>query len=106
MNEEWQSQVRLDFFLVMIHMLARVLSALLFLVGVSLIMPLFDPLKYRLMIYLYGAIFPLIAAVYYLYNGFSEHISARIGGFFFLTICIFHSIALFLTKDDARKGIE
>lgn len=106
-NEEWQNQVRLDDFLVMIHMFSRTLAGLLSLVGLSCIMPLFDPLKYRLMIYLFGAIFPGISAVFYLYNGFFEgHLSARVGGFFFLVVCVLHSIALFLTKDDARKGIE
>jgi len=106
-NDEWQNQVRLDDFLVMIHMFSRMLAILLSMVGLSFIMPLFDPLKYRLMIYLFGAIFPAIASIFYLYNGFAEgHLSARVGGFFFLIICILHSIALFLTKDDARKGIE
>ncbi len=72
-----------------------------------MIMPLYDPLKYRLMIYLNGAIFPLISAVYFLYNGFHDgYLSAQISGLFFAGIFLLHALALFLTKEDARKGIE
>jgi hypothetical protein len=106
-NEEWINQMKLDAFLVMIHIIAKVLSSLLVVVGVSMIMPLFDPLKYRLMIYLNCAIFPLISAVVTLYFGFFEgYVSARILGMFFAIIFVFQACALFLTKEDARKGIE
>jgi hypothetical protein len=106
-HEDWINQMKLDAFLVMIHIIAKVLSSLLVVVGISMIMPLFDPLKYRLMIYLNCTIFPLISAIVTLYFGFIEgDISARILGIFFAVIFVFHACALFLTKEDARKGIE
>jgi hypothetical protein len=106
-SEEWLNQIRLDAFLVMINMIARVLSALLVVVGMSMIMPIFDPLKYRLMIYMYGVIFPFAGMAFYFYNGIVENIiSARIFGLFYAVIFVFHVSALFLTKEDAKKGIE
>jgi hypothetical protein len=106
-NEDWLNQIRLDAFLVMINMIARVLSFLLVVVGISMIMPIFDPLKYRLMIYMYGVIFPFAAMVFYLYNGIVDGIiSARLFGSFYAVVFAFHTIALFLTKEDAKKGIE
>ena len=62
-SDEWLRQISADGFLVMIYLVARGLAALLVLSGISLVMPIFDPLKYRLLIHLFCVIFPLVSGV-------------------------------------------
>ena len=106
-SDEWLSQIKIDEFLILIYAMARGLSALLIVVGLSMVMPVFDPLKYRLMIYLNGVVFPLISASFLTYFGFTyEYVTPKIIGGALLVIFVIHMIALLLTKDNARKGIE
>ena len=106
-SDEWLSQIKIDEFLILIYVMARGLSALLIVVGLSMVMPVFDPLKYRLMIYLFGVIFPLISASFLAYFGFTyDYITPKIIGGALLIIFVTHMAALLLTKDNARKGIE
>jgi hypothetical protein len=106
-SDEWLSQIKIDEFLILIYVMARALSALLIVVGLSMVMPVFDPLKYRLMIYLFGVIFPLISASFMTYFGYTyDYITPKIIGGALLIIFVTHMFALLLTKDNARKGIE
>lgn len=107
-GEEWLSQMRLDEFLVMITVYSRLVSLLMFFAGISMIMPLFDPLKYRALIYFFGFFFPFFAAVsaviYYFTLG-RQLTTIIIGAFFFL-IFVLNSTGLIMTKKDAGMGIE
>lgn len=106
-NDEWLNQIRLDEFLVLIYIIARSLSALLALTGLSLVMPLYDPLKYRFLSYLLTVYFPLIMSCFLIYSGFSYgYNTSMIIGVVFGIICVANYLALLLTKANAKKGIE
>ncbi len=108
-GEDWISQMRLDEFLVLITIFAQSISLLLFFAGVSMVMPLFDPLKYRALVYFFGVFFPVSAALFAAFNYvFSEEkqTSAVILSLFFLSIAVLNMSGLFLTKKDAAMGVE
>ena len=106
-SDEWLNQIRLDEFLVMIYLVARGLSVLFVLAGVSLVMPLFDPLKYRLLIYLQCVIFPLVVTAFLVYTGITQgYMIAKIMGGIFGLIFLLNFISLHLTRRNAKQGIE
>jgi hypothetical protein len=106
LNTEWGVN-NYDAFIVLIYLVARGFSPLIIISGLSLVMPLYDPLKYRLMIYLFGAVFPVISGTYLIITGFlDKFITAYILGGGFLILFVLNLSALFLTKENARKGIE
>lgn len=105
-DQAWLSQMH-DEFVMLIYLFGRGLSPLLFITGLSMVMPLYDPLKYRLMIYLFGTIFPFITGIFFLITGLSNSIRMPIVlGSVFLGVSILNMSALLLTKENARKGIE
>jgi hypothetical protein len=105
-NTEWLSQMH-DEFVMLIYLFGRGLSPLLFITGLAMVMPLYDPLKYRLMVYLFCAIFPFITGIFFLVTGLSDNIRMpMVLGSVFLGISILNLTALLLTKENARKGIE
>jgi hypothetical protein len=106
LNNEWVVN-NYDAFIVFIYLFARGCSTLMVISGLSLVMPLYDPLKYRLMIYLYGAVFPVISGAFLIITGFiDKFVTAYILGGGFLVLFVLNLSALFLTKENARKGIE
>ncbi len=103
----------------------RAFSALLFAAGCAMILPLFDPLRYRGMIYYIGLLFPMMASVVLVKNAvllvLKYHLdraivggNAHLGGsvliviaasvFLFITIAT--SAGLLLTRKNARDGVE
>ena len=106
-SDEWLRQISADGFLVMIYLVARGLAALLVLSGISLVMPIFDPLKYRLLIHLFCVIFPLVSGGFLLFSGFYDgYMTARIIGGIFGLIFLLNFISLHLTRKNAKQGIE
>jgi hypothetical protein len=106
-SDEWLRQISADGFLVMIYLIARGLSALMVITGVSLVMPLFDPLKYRLLIHLLCVIFPFVSCAFLLYAGFYDgYMIARIIGGIFGLIFLLNFISLHMTRKNAKQGIE
>jgi hypothetical protein len=106
LNSEWGIN-NYDAFIVLIYLIVRGCSPLMIICGLSLVMPLYDPLKYRLMIYLYGAVFPFISGTFLIITGLiDKFVSAYILGGGFLILFVINLSALFLTKENARKGIE
>ena len=107
----------------MYHML-RAFAALLFTAGLTMIMPLFDPLKYRLLIYFNGVIFPFMAGIMLVKTGLSLgyrinkdsgkqffewayiHKSMIVLGVIFSSIFLISLITLLITKKDAKEGKE
>ena len=74
-----------------------------------MVMPLFDPLKYRALVYFFGVFFPVSAALFAAFNYlFSEEkqTSAVILSLFFLSVAVLNISGLFLTKKDAAMGLE
>ena len=105
----------------MYHIL-RAYAAVLFTAGITMVMPLFDPLKYRLLIYFNGVIFPFMASLMLVKTGFSLgfrmnegrqvfqwnyiHKSMIAIGLLFGFIFISCLITLFITGKDAKEGKE
>jgi hypothetical protein len=62
-EEDWLKQIINDEIISPLYYLFRIFSALLMISGIAMIMPLFDPLRYRGLIYYNGLIFSFISAV-------------------------------------------
>lgn len=106
-TEEWFNQIKIDESLVLLYLLSRGFSALLFTVGLSMILPLFDPLRYRGLIYFCCVLFPLMAGIMMIVFGITGGYRgvAVMGGIY---ACIFAGTltALMATRSEAKKGIE
>lgn len=105
----------------MYHIL-RAYAAIVFTAGMTMVMPLFDPLKYRLLIYFNGVVFPFMASLMLVKTGFSLgfrvsegrqifqwnyiHKSMIMVGLVFGFICISCLITLLITRKDAKEGKE
>lgn len=61
-NEDWFMEIPKDAFMFASITLARAFAGLLFTVGLAMILPLFDPARYRGLIYFTNVVFPLISA--------------------------------------------
>ena len=97
-NDEWATQARLDEFLMMLFMYCHVLSVLLFFCGMSLIMPLFDPLKYRSLIYLFCIFAPFIATLYSIVGFLADNIKSALAfAIFFFFIFVINLSAIIIT---------
>lgn len=129
-SENWFELVRDHELVAPLYYITRAFAALVFASGLSMVMPLFDPLKYRGMIYFNGLIFPLLAAFLLIKNGFfvllrggqlisgkEEAIGTEVGyqsahsivvflGVFFLVLFIINAVGLILTKRLANEGLE
>ncbi len=62
-EDDWLKQIINDEIISPLYYLFRVFSALLFVCGLAMIMPLFDPLRYRGLIYYNGLIYPLLSVI-------------------------------------------
>ncbi|MCP4130717.1 MAG: hypothetical protein GY754_07025 [bacterium] len=66
---DWLNQVRNDGIVGPLYFISRGFAALLFTSGAAMILPLFDPLRYRGLVYYNGALFPLFASILLIKNG-------------------------------------
>jgi hypothetical protein len=106
-NRDWLREITRDTFISLLYYLSRGFSALLFSVGVSMILPLFEPLRYRGLIYFTGVVFPVMSSFVLLMNGIShDELVITLMGLLFAVILILTVIALFITKNDAKAGKE
>ncbi len=62
-EEDWLKQTVNDDIISPLYYLFRVFAAFLMIGGIAMVMPLFDPLRYRGLIYYNGLVFPLIASI-------------------------------------------
>lgn len=103
-NNEWASQMRYDNFLALIYLAARLLSGLLFFTGTSMILPLYDPIRYRELIYFNGIFFPVFATLFFLKKvldyGMSE---LTVFTLFFAIIAVMNAIGLYITRQHTRN---
>jgi len=123
--ENWLDLVRDNELVAPLFFMVRAYSALLITSGFLMIMPLFDPLKYRGIIYFNGAIFPSVSAFILIANSFvksnniltgdtiqqngSEYFIHRvmlICGIIFALIAVACIFTLILTAKEAREGKE
>ncbi len=121
-NENWIMQVKTDEILAPLYYFFRVLSALLFIAGFAMILPLFDPLKYRGLVYFNAVIFPLLGIILFSSNALafifsssksipkpgetSGHALIMILWLVLIFVLGLGFSGLMLTRKLAKKGIE
>lgn len=121
-SENWFDLVRDHELIAPLYFMVRAFSALLFTSGILMIMPLFDPLKYRGIIYFNGVLFPLMASIVLIKNGLLTKarrldVSEVMEGDYSHTLLIVLGVVLFIvfisclislaiTGKDAAKGRE
>jgi hypothetical protein len=106
-TEDWVRAIQSDTFIAPLYFFARCFAAMIFTTGLAMILPLYDPLKYRGLIYYLGIIFPVISFITLLYNGIKyDHWILIIFGFVFLFILAATLTGLIITRKEAKAGIE
>ena len=124
-SAEWLNMVKGHEFVGPMYYLLRSFSALMFSIGCAMILPLFDPLRYRGLIYFTNILFPLLASFLLVNNviqqglkywqltglkGSSEGekgpILIIIFSISFLLIIIANGIGLKITSSNAKEGLE
>ncbi len=104
---DWYQSIKFDTFIAPLYHFARAFAIMVGVMGLAMILPLFDPLKYRGLVYYTGILFPLLAAIILLLNGFKfQHTILISTGIIFAVIFVFTSCAMMLTKNKAKKGEE
>jgi hypothetical protein len=121
--ENWLNQIMNDEILAPLYFMFRIFSALLLTSGLAMIMPLFDPLKYRGIIHFNGVVFPFLAVILSIANVISLKMEAK-GSFFsilasskyhllivvmgilFAVVFLLTMIGLMITKKQADDGKE
>lgn len=106
-TDDWFNAIQSDTFVAPLYFMARAFAAMLFSAGLAMILPLFDPLKYRGLVYYNAVIFPLLSSGLLLYEGVKyDHLIIIISGIIFFIICVSAIIGLAITGKDARAGVE
>jgi len=105
--DDWTKLVAEDTFIAPLYLISRGFSAMIFAAGLAMILPLYDPLKYRGLIYYTGILFPVISFPVLLYHGIShEHWILTLLGIIFLSIFLINACGLIITRKEAKAGIE
>lgn len=116
-SPEWLTYMRFDLINGTMYFILKALAVLLTVTGLSMVVPLFDPLKYRILIVFNGFVFPVIASITLLVNGVLINKTEQgtavnvqwpifIIGLILLIIAILTGIGLLLTREQARAGKE
>jgi len=72
-----------------------------------MVLPLFDPLRYRGLVYFTGILFPLMASWVLVKNGLAfQHTLVVALGVMFLAVFVVTAAALAITRKSARSGEE
>ncbi|MCX7678351.1 MAG: hypothetical protein N2316_03950 [Spirochaetes bacterium] len=102
-NEDWFMEIPKDSFMFASITLARALAALLFTIGLAMVLPLFDPVKYRALVYFTNVLFPFISSIIFIKSSFTNPLPVLIGfSVIFMLIGAFAFIALMVTRDVAK----
>jgi len=118
-SENWIDLVRDHELVAPLYFTVKAFGVLLLSSGLLMIMPLFDPLKYRGIAYLNGVIFPFISSIILLKNGLFigvkrddsihsdyMHVPIVIFGVILIVIFIMVLTTLLMTRKDAKEGKE
>lgn len=129
-SDNWLDLVRDNELVAPLYNISSGLAALLFTSGFAMVLPLFDPLRYRGLIYFNGIIFPFFASLLFLKNGIpfvfmSEqpgeevhgslvelirahggHLIVVILGIIFAFVFFTTLAGIIMTKKQADQGIE
>ena len=106
-TDEWFKAIQFENFIAPLFFLARGFAAMIVAAGLSMILPLYDPLKYRGLIYYINIIFPVISSSLLLYGGlYFDHWILTVTGIVFAAIFILTVIGLIITNKQTKAGIE
>ena len=124
-SENWFELVRNDELVGPLYTILRSFAALLFSSGLLQVMPLFDPLKYRTLVYFNGLFFPFLAFIIFIshtisaltrYKGIaaldehaglpSSHIMISVMSVLFAFVIAINFAGLMITKKEASGGFE
>ncbi len=126
-SDDWLKQIVNDEILSPLYYVFRIFAALLMISGIAMVMPLFDPLRYRGLVYYNGLIFPFISALStFLFLHSQKSINMEIAadsgkgaviwqvghlvmttlGIVFTVIFVLTVIGLVITRKQAREGRE
>ncbi len=131
-SETWTEQIRDNELVGPLYTLAKGFAILLLICGFAMVMPLFDPLRYRGLVYYNGFFFPLLTSVLFLKNGLSYllvkqaasaeveamkqggeavsfpwgYVAITVVGGLFALIAISSIVALLVTRRQALDGKE
>ncbi|MBN1500224.1 MAG: hypothetical protein JW982_08715 [Spirochaetes bacterium] len=106
-NQDWIGNIALDEFIFLFYSLSRTLAFILFTSGLAMILPLFDPLKYRGLVYYNGLIFSGGASAFLMTAGIIYKFNTmKVMAAVFIFQFILTLTALMLTKGNANRGIE
>ncbi|TFH42353.1 MAG: hypothetical protein E4G96_03625 [Chrysiogenales bacterium] len=126
-EEDWLKQIINDDIISPLYFLSRVFAAFLMISGISMVMPLFDPLRYRGLIYYNGLIFPFISALSLsifirsqksinvqiaAISGkgapawYEAHLVMIVLALLFTSLFLLTATGLFVTKKQTREGRE
>jgi hypothetical protein len=105
--DDWFKSIEYDTFIAPLYIIVKGFSAMIFTSGISMILPLYDPLKYRGLIYFMGIIFPLISSIFFLNNGINlDHWILIFFGIVFFIILLATICGLLITYKESKAGIE
>ncbi|MBN1534001.1 MAG: hypothetical protein JXA20_15130 [Spirochaetes bacterium] len=129
-SDNWLDLVRDNELVAPLYHITRGFAALLFSCGLAMVLPLFDPLRYRGLIYFSGIIFPFFSSIIFMRNGLllvflsdqpgeetsrtlMELIRSRGGhtivlilGLVFTVVFLATLVGILITRKQAKQGIE
>ena len=117
-NYDNNDLIRDDEFVAPLYLIVRSFGILLIFAGFLMILPIFDPLKYRIVAYSNGVFFPFISSIIFLKNGLFigvrkenpngdyVHLLIVILGIIFIFLSLLVFSALMFTRKDALEGKE
>jgi hypothetical protein len=106
-QEDWFNQIKFDSFVAPLFFIARAFAATVFALGASMVLPLFDPLRYRGLMYFSGVMFPFMAGLLLLVNGiWFEHLVLKVFGGIILLVGSGFIFGLVITRKMAQAGEE
>ena len=107
LNTEWSNQIRIDDYLMLLYLLSKSFAIVITFIGASMVMPLYDPERYRELIYFNGVFLPVILLGYMLKQFFSSDYNATIFislvFLVFLVVAILNMTCLYLTKKKRNR---
>ncbi|OHD63589.1 MAG: hypothetical protein A2176_06195 [Spirochaetes bacterium RBG_13_51_14] len=123
-EDDWLKQIINDEIISPLYYVFRIFAALLFISGIAMVMPLFDPLRYRGLIYYNGLIFSFVAAL----SSFlfirsqkslniaittkdaaawqENHLVMIVLGAVFFAVFILTALSLVITRKQTKEGRE
>ena len=117
-NYESNELIRDNEFVAPLYLIVRSFGILLIFAGFLMILPIFDPLKYRIIAYTNGVFFPFISSIIFIKNGLFigvkkdnhsgdyVHLLIVILGIIFIVLSLMVFSGLMLTRKDALAGKE